>query len=205
MVSGDFDPDLPLPAAVVNGQEVRVYQSYNGKQLFKITLTPVARAGQNFALSPDGLRLAVLRESLVRHAATKDDPAYSENEAAVEVYALPALTAEDKAAVKEAQTMAPADTGARIDLALVRAFESESARANADASAGEGEKTKVQLGGMASSPAEQEASESEQQSEATANSAAGAGTVVEGDPQPTGPRQAPSLYGPNEAPQKPPP
>jgi hypothetical protein len=213
MVSGDFDPELPLPAAVVSGQEVRVYQSYNGKQLFKMTLTPVARAGQNFALSPDGLRLAVLRESVVRHAATKDDPAYSDNEAAAEVYALPALTAEDNAAVKEAQTMAPADTGARIDLALERASESESesesgkgaANSDAGASAGGSGKLKVELGGMATSPAAAEADASEQQNGTTTNSAAGAGTVMEGDPQPTGPRQAPSLYGPNETPQKPPP
>jgi hypothetical protein len=209
MVNGDFDPEMPLPAAIVSGQEVRVYQSYDGKQLFKMTLTPVARAGQNFALSPDGLRLAVLRESVVRHAATKDDPAYSDNEAAAEVYALPALTAEDRAAVKEAQTMAPADTGARIDLALERASESESgkgaANSDAGASAGGSGKLKVELGGMATSPAAAEAEGSEQQNGTTTNSAVGAGTVMEGDPQPTGPRQAPSLYGPNETPQKPPP
>jgi hypothetical protein len=33
-----------------------VYQSYNGKLLFRMDCTPVERAGQNYALSPDGLQ-----------------------------------------------------------------------------------------------------------------------------------------------------
>ena len=36
------------------------------------------------------------------------------------MYALPPLTEKDQAAVKEAEAMAPADTGARIDLSLER-------------------------------------------------------------------------------------
>ena len=90
IVSSLIDADSPLPASLVTGQEVRVYQSYNGKQLFKIDLTPVERAGQNFALSADGMRLAVVRETLVHHAATKDYEAYTQREAGVEVYPLPA-------------------------------------------------------------------------------------------------------------------
>ena len=58
------------------------------------------RAGQNFALSADGMRLAVVRETVVHHAATKDYEAYTQPETGVEVYALPPLTKEDQAAVK---------------------------------------------------------------------------------------------------------
>jgi hypothetical protein len=203
LITGDFDPELPLPASMVDGQEVRVYQSYDGKQLFKITLTPVARAGQNFALSPDGMRLAVMRDSLVRHPATRDDPAYSDNEAAVEVYTLPGLSPADKAAIKDTQKMAPPDTGARIDLALERTEHSESGNSDADDSTDGSLKMKVELGAMAASPAAAEASASEQQSATAANSTPANGPVVEGDVQPTGPRKAPSLYGPDETPQKP--
>ncbi len=120
LVSIALDADAPLPGSAVTGQEVRVYQNYNGKVLFKIDCSPVERAGQNFALSPDGLRLAVVRETVVRHAATKDDDAYSQTSTAVEVYPLPALTDQDSAAVKEAEKLAPADTGARIDASLER-------------------------------------------------------------------------------------
>ena len=104
----------------MRSQEVRVLQSYNGKLLFKIDCTPVERAGGNFALSADGMRLAVVRETMVHHAATKDYDEYSEREAAVEVYALPPLTEQDEAAVQQAEAQAPRDTGARIDLSLQR-------------------------------------------------------------------------------------
>ncbi len=56
-----IDADAPLTAADVTGQEVRVYQSYNGRLLFRTDCTPVERAGHNFALSEDGMRLAVVR------------------------------------------------------------------------------------------------------------------------------------------------
>jgi hypothetical protein len=199
IISGEFDPELPLPSVMVNGQEVRVYQSYDGKQLFKIDLTPVARAGQNFSLSPDGMRLAVVRETLVRHPATQDDPAYSQTEAGLEVYALPGLSAQDKAAVKEAQTMAPADTGARIDLALER----ETAHSDAGSADGSGEKVRIETGSGAPSPAAAEAEASAQKSAGEASNdggKAGDAAIIEGDAQPTGPRKPPSLYGPNEQP-----
>ncbi len=58
----------------------------------------------------------------MRHAATADTGAYVQKEAAVEVYALPQLSAEDRAAVKEAGKLAPVDTGAPIDVALARSL-----------------------------------------------------------------------------------
>jgi hypothetical protein len=120
IVDGAVSPENLLSAAEVNAQEVRVYQSYSGQLLLRTTCTPAERAGQNFAISPDGLELAVVQETMVRHAATKDDAAYTDKQTAVEVYALPALTEKDRAAVKASEAMAPEDTGARIDEALAR-------------------------------------------------------------------------------------
>jgi hypothetical protein len=74
-------------------QEIRVYQMYNGKQLLTVQATPVQRAGGNYDLSPEGMRLAVLQED------------------AVMVYRLPAPTPADAAGVKAAQALVPA----RID------------------------------------------------------------------------------------------
>jgi hypothetical protein len=47
----------------------------------------------------------------------------------VEIYALPPLSKDDRAAVEKAQTLAPADTGARIDLSLARISAANSAQA----------------------------------------------------------------------------
>ena len=49
IVSTPLEPDALLVASVVTSQEVRVYQTYDGKQIFKIECSPVERAGQNFA------------------------------------------------------------------------------------------------------------------------------------------------------------
>jgi len=199
LVSGDFDPELPLPPAIVTGQEVRVYQSYNGKLLMKTGCTPVARAGQNFSLSPDGMRLAVVREMQVRHPATKYDGAYTQNEVNVEVYALPPLAGEDQAAVKEALVLAPADPGARIDEALQR----NSGSQDTD-SAGSSDKIVVGSGASPVAPTMQPAAESTA-AETAADAGSEAGVATEGDVQPAGPRKPPTLYGPDEQPpQKPP-
>ena len=51
-----------VPAAALTGQSVVVYQTESGKQLLHVDCSPIARAGQNFALSPDGMSLAVIRD-----------------------------------------------------------------------------------------------------------------------------------------------
>jgi len=196
IVNGDFDPDLPLPGAAVTAQEVRVYQSYSGKQLFKIECSPMERAGQNFALSADGLKLAVVREAQVRHPGTKDYPAYTQTEAGVEVYALPGLTKEDQAAIKDAQEHAPVDTGARIDLALER---TAGAPAKGGAASASDSGAKIVPG--SDSAAAQNAPGVEPRNPAADAGPAldsGANTVEEGDTQPAGPRKPPTLYGPDE-------
>ncbi len=61
----------------VTGQQVRVYSFRDGKELLRATLGPVQQPSQNFSLSPDGRRLAVLHEG------------------DLELYKLPAQTADE--------------------------------------------------------------------------------------------------------------
>ena len=188
VVTAAVDESAPMPESVVSAQEVRVVESYDGRVLFKIDCTPVERAGENFALSADGMRLAVVRETLVHHAATKDYDEYSEREAAVEVYALPALTEKDQAEVKAAEAMAPPlDAGARIDLSLERISTPMEGDAAEDAASG-----MSAVGGDTSALATAAAGEQ------TAPVAAVA--AVEGDAGPGGARKRPTLYGPDETP-----
>jgi len=74
---------------IFDGQAITVYQTDSGRQLLRVEATPVARAGQNFSLSPDGLRLAVIRDG------------------ALEVYNLPQLTSAERKAVQMAEAAAP--------------------------------------------------------------------------------------------------
>jgi hypothetical protein len=84
--------DQPISADDVSAQSVVVYQTESGKQLLHVECSPVERAGQNFTLSPDGLSLALIHAD------------------AIEIYRLPPLTSKDEAAIKLAQTSAPAET-----------------------------------------------------------------------------------------------
>jgi hypothetical protein len=180
VVIGAVDPDGPLPEGVVSTEEVRVVESYDGRVLFKIDCTPVERAGENFALSSDGMRLGVVRETLVHHAATKDYDEYTQREAAVEVYALPPLTEKDQAEVRAAEAMAPQDIGARIDLSLERISTPVAEDAAREISAAGGD--------------------SSAQATVAAVGEQGAAAVVEGDAEPGAARKRPTLYGPDEKP-----
>ena len=191
LVSTAIDPDSPLPSSIVTAQEVRVYQSYNGKQLLRIDCTPVERAGQNYALSADGLRLAVVRQALVHHPATNDYDAYAQTETAVEVYPLPPLSDADQAAIRQVEASAPPDTGARIDLSLERVSTSD---ASHSPSATGGTATP-----SAAAPSDVTFAAPAESSAATP-AGSGDATVVEGDTESTGPRKPPTLYGPGEGP-----
>ncbi|HUD22991.1 MAG TPA: hypothetical protein VMQ60_09130 [Acidobacteriaceae bacterium] len=203
VVNGPFDPEGTLTGGAVSQQEVRVLQSYNGKLLFRIDCTPVERAGQNFALSADGMRLAVVRETMVHHDATKDYDEYSERAAAVEVYALPPLSEQDQTAVKQVEAQAPRDTGARIDLSLERIstpLATDAAGAAMDS---------TYSGAIAPSSAITSGAGSAQGGESSAQAAASlgeqgvpAGAVVLGDPEPGTGRKRPTLYGPDESPEE---
>jgi hypothetical protein len=185
VVDSAVDEDGTLPESLVRAQEIRVIQSYDGRQLFRIDCSPVERAGGNFSLSDDGLRLAVVREKMVYHPATPDYEAYSQREAAVEVYALPALSEKDQAAVKAAEAMAPKDVGARIDLSLER----ESTPVTAEAAEG-----RNAIGGDSPATATSTQTASDQAAPAATS------TPTEGDPLPDAPRKRPTLYGPDEKP-----
>lgn len=81
--SESFSPEL------FEGQMVTVYQTDSGRQLLRVDAAPIARAGQNFALAPDGMSLAVVRGDTV------------------EVYNLPPLTSDERKAVQMANASAP--------------------------------------------------------------------------------------------------
>ncbi len=85
---------------MIDSQTVMVYQTDSGKQIMRIDSQPVQRAGQNFALSPDGMSLATIHGD------------------AIEIYRLPPLTPKEQTAIKEAQAMAPAANDAPIQLAV---------------------------------------------------------------------------------------
>jgi hypothetical protein len=89
-------------------QNVIVYQTESGKQIFKMDCSPIERAGQNFALSPDGLSLGVVADG------------------AVEVYDLPPLTSKEQAAIKLAQASAPPINQLPVQLAAQTAPPSDS-------------------------------------------------------------------------------
>jgi hypothetical protein len=192
VVTAAVDESAPMPESVVSAQEVRVVESYDGRVLFKIDCTPVERAGENFALSADGMRLAVVRETLVHHAATKDYDEYTEREAAVEVYALPPLTEKDRAEVKAAEAMAPQGTGARIDLALERISKPVAGDAVSGVSAAGGDSSAQAMVAAAAGAAAGE--------QGAAATGAEAGAAVEGDAEPGAARKRPTLYGPDETP-----
>ena len=190
--------DAALTSAAVTSQDVRVYQMHTGRQLFRIDCTPVERSGQNFDISPDGLRLGVIREAEIRHKGDAGSPANTSKSAGVEVYALPPLTNQDRSDMKAAELTAPKDTGAAIDEALARVAASKSLA-----------KAKDAIGQVA--PAERV-------SEPPANVSTPAGTIAQnGDsgsqstgadaaepakPEPADePRKPPTLYGPGEKPE----
>jgi hypothetical protein len=202
-IAGSVSTASLLAPSEVNTQEVRVYQSHDGRQLLRATCSPVERAGQNFALSPDGLELAVVQETMVHHAATQDDPAYTDKETAVQVFALPPLTEKDRTAVKDAEAMAPEDSGAGIDVSLMRLSDR-----SGDARGGDAGGRATAGGGDAEDltplPTAPPVSEQAEQSAATVAGAAGeaGGAVEEGDAVPDAPRKAPTLYGPGEGPER---
>jgi len=85
-------PDNPA------SQDVRVYQTQTGELLLKIDCAPVYRTAENFDLSPDGMRVLVVRGG------------------AVEIYRLPELTKLDHDDLAELEKLAPPPASGRIDL-----------------------------------------------------------------------------------------
>src|SRR5271168_5315820 len=65
MVRSSAVADQPISSDEVSAQAVVVYQTNSGKQLLRADCSPVERAGQNFALSPNGLSLAVVHADAI--------------------------------------------------------------------------------------------------------------------------------------------
>jgi hypothetical protein len=91
-------PDQPISSDLISSQTVVVYQSSSGKQILRVDCSPIERAGQNFALSPDGLSLAVIHAD------------------AIEIYSLPPLTSKEQATLKLAQSSSPKDSDLPVSL-----------------------------------------------------------------------------------------
>ncbi|QHS52129.1 hypothetical protein [Edaphobacter sp. 12200R-103] len=106
--------DETVSAEMFDSQAVTVYQTDSGRQLLRVDAAPIARAGQNFDLSPDGMHLAIIRDG------------------SLEVYNLPALTPDERKAVQMAEASAPQIDG---DPAMLLSS-SGSGPANAGSSAG---------------------------------------------------------------------
>jgi hypothetical protein len=82
-------PDQPASADEFSAQSVVVYQTSSGKQILHAECSPIERAGQNFALSPNGMSLALIHTD------------------AIEIYSLPPLTTKESTEVKLAEASAP--------------------------------------------------------------------------------------------------
>lgn len=99
-VMGDTSIDnVQQTGTGLTGQNVVVYQTESGRQILHVDCSPIVRAGQNFALSPDGMSLAVVRDN------------------ALEIYPLPPLTKKDQSDLKEARAMVPQQTSAPVEFA----------------------------------------------------------------------------------------
>ena len=113
IVGSGLDPD-ELTDAELQGQEVTVYQGHDGRQLLKVMMSPIQRAGQNFDLSSDGLSLA----------------AFHDDE--LDLYRLPELTGKDLHEVQLALKDAPPDSTGNVRVST-RPTKSEPASASAAA------------------------------------------------------------------------
>lgn len=108
MLDSPLVPGQEIAPDEMTLQNVVVYQTDSGKQILKVECSPIERAGQNFALSPDGLRLGVVADG------------------AIEIYNLPPLNKKELAALKLAEASAPASTGLPVQLAIETSPSSDS-------------------------------------------------------------------------------
>ena len=187
---------------------VTVFQTDSGKQIFRLECSPVLPAGQNFALSPDGADLALIRNS------------------AIEIYHLPPLSAKDRAGIAKAASLAPEPTEGPV---LINTLLSN-AGARAATSAGAAVPTPptdpvshrpsaivdsdtvlpTDAGSAADTPAAPAPTAeagtpqpaSAQPAAAVAPDRPATATIENGDPQPQTdvPRNPPTLYAPGEQP-----
>ncbi len=210
--------ELTLSSGAVAGEEARVYQAETGKVLLTVNVSPAERAGGNFALSPDGMELATFEQTISQRRTSRLGDAYAETATTLVVYPLPALSEQERAQVKEMEAKAPADTGARIDAALVRMGQEGvdgatdrtatpvaqvAAESSVLPSAGTNGASPVDA--SAGAAANQEPGNPAMTGELPNAPGAGGQSAAEKDAEDgtTGPSRAPTLYEPGEGPQTP--
>ena len=178
-----FAIDDPIQPELIGPQTVIVYQTDSGKQILRIDCSPIERAGQNFALSPDGLNFAVIRND------------------AIEVYGLPPLTPEEQKAVQLAKASAPAETDAPVNFEAPTPATATSTSQTAAAESSS--QDSVAYRQLPSTPAQ--ATEANDSSDSTVSSAESAKPAAEAtaEPTPPPPAQAAAPAG-DETPRKPP-
>jgi len=81
---------------VTTNQDVRIYQTQTGDLLLHTSASPAFKMGENFDLSEDGMRAAVVHDMNI------------------DIYRLPELTKEDKADLTELAPLTPEPSNARI-------------------------------------------------------------------------------------------
>jgi len=169
-------PDESLISDELSGQTIVVYQISSGKQILHVECSPVERAGQNFALSPSGLGLAVI------HAE------------ALEIYSLPPLTSKEQTDVKIAESIAPEENDAPIRFAT----EQTGPAAVEAAASAQSDRTTTS---SATDTLGHDATQGTSSAPAGATSVSAAGqspadtsTAPAGDPSLTQPRTPPTLY-----------
>jgi hypothetical protein len=180
-------PEQSISAEEMSNQNIVVYQTSSGKQILRADCSPVERAGQNFALSPNGLGLAVI------HAE------------AIEIYSLPPLTTKEAADVQLAESSAPEENDAPVHFA-----ESEASAAAVEAvsetkSDPDASTATENLSPDAKRGTQTAASSSTTTPPDSTPSQSDASTAVSaGDPPPNQPRKPPTLYTlPTDAPHTP--
>ena len=105
LLTGPIYNDSEVTPDMLQAEDITVLQGYDGRTLLHVQATPIQRMGQNFDLSADGSKLAVVRGGNL------------------EIHTLPARTEKDEAAVKAAQKMAPERNEAEIRLNAVKVEE----------------------------------------------------------------------------------
>lgn len=62
LTSYPLSPGQPLSPDLATAQDIRVYEGRSGKQVLRVQASPMQADGRNYALSPDGSRLAVVAD-----------------------------------------------------------------------------------------------------------------------------------------------
>ncbi len=158
-------PDQPLNSDELSSQNVVVYQAGSGKQILRAECSPIERAGQNFALSPNGLSLAVIHAD------------------AIEIYSLPPLTDREEADLKLAQAAAPEDNDSPVHFKAAHESVAEAQAAPSDET--DNLSTDARQGTQSNLTSTRD--------EQTQPPAASAATAA-GDSSPNQPRKPPTLY-----------